>query len=154
MADGGGLIVTANATNAAVATTAVDLKGAAANLIVTLGSATWSRTGTQYFLACGGTVVNRGRTATSNLRMAVAYSSLGRATGTPTGLAGGWTLHTNDYERTGAELAPGSSAPFEVTRQMTGGQAGTAGTVTLRPSDATLTNEITTALAIPVVAFA
>ena len=153
MASGGGLRVVATATNAPTVDTFTDLAGAYANLIVTSGSATWSRTGNQYFLTTSGTVTNRGRTATSNLRMTIAYSSLGTATGAATGLAPGWTFRTTYYERTGAELAPGASAAFTATRQMTGGQAGTSGTATLRPSDATLTNEVVTPLAIPVAAF-
>lgn len=155
VADGGGLTVTATASNAATAgPVLLDLEGAYANLVVTGTSAAWSRSGTQYALACAGTVRNRGRTATSNLRMAVAYGSLGRASGAPTQLADGWTFRSNYYERTGAELGPGASAAFAVTRTMTGGQAGTDGTVTLRPSDATLTNEVVTRATVPVAASA
>lgn len=154
VADGGGLSVTAASTTSGVVVTpaVIDIPGLYQNLVMT-GTATWTRTSGLYYLTATATLTNRGRTATTDLDVVGTVEGCGTSTGDAINVGSGWTYRTSPdvhYERTGAELAAGGSISFTATRQMTGSDAGTSGTLTLTPRDNGTTNENVTAATIAV----
>jgi len=155
VADGAGLTIsgTSSTSGTVVVPTVIDIPGLYPNIVISNGSASWSRSGGNYYLSATATVTNRGRTATGDLDLMGTVDGVGSSTGTATNVATGWTFRTTPdvhYERTGSELTSGQSVSWGSTRQMTGTDAGTTGTLSLTARDNNNGNAIVTGLDINV----